>query len=175
MFVVKRGRVPVHVPEERLLPGVDHLHRAAGVQREQARVDLHGQVLAGAERAADAGQHQPHLVLGHAQAGRDLCLVHVQPLGGHVQLDAAVLGGHRQAGLGAEERLVLHADLIAAGDHDVSVRLRVSPSDPHVPDQVAAGVHRLRAGAQRGLGVGDRGQHLVVALTAADARRVVSG
>ena len=77
-------------------------------------MDLHGQVLARAERAADAGQHQPHLVFWQAEAGRDLRLVHVQPLGGHVQLDPAVLGGHRQAGLGAEERLVLHADLVAA-------------------------------------------------------------
>ena len=125
-------------------------------------MDLHGQVLARAERAADAGQHHPHLVFWHAQADRDLRLVHMQPLGGHVQLDPAVLGRHREAGLGPEERLVLHADLVAARDHDAGRGLRVSPPDPHVPDQVAAGVHRLRAGLQRGLGVGDRGQHLVV-------------
>jgi hypothetical protein len=103
--------MPVHVAEERLFPGVDHLHRSAGVQREQARVDLHGQVLAGAERAADAGQHHPHHVFRRAQAGRDLRLVHMQPLSGHVQLDPAVLGGHRQARFGPEKRLVLHADL----------------------------------------------------------------
>ena len=115
-----------------------------------------------AERAADAGQHHPHHVFRHAQAGRDLRLVHVQPLGGHVQLDPAVLGGHRQAGLGPEKRLVLHADLVAAADHDVGLRLRVSPPDPHVPDQVPARVHRLRAGLQRGFRVGDRGQHVVV-------------
>ena len=162
VLVIKGGRVPVHVAEERLLPGVDHLHRPAGVQRQQARVDLHGQVLARAERAADAGQHQPHLVFRQAQADRDLRLVHVQPLGGHVQLDPAVLGRHREAGLGPEERLVLHADLVAARDHDAGRGLRVSPPDPHVPDQVAAGVHRLRAGPQRGFGVGDRGQHLVI-------------
>ncbi len=125
-------------------------------------MDLHGQVFARAERAADAGQHQAHLVRGHVQAGRDLRLVHVQPLGGHVQVDPAVLGGHRQAGLGAEERLVLHADLVTAGDHEAGRRLRVSPPDPHVPDQVAARVHRIRSWPQRGFGVGDRGQHLVV-------------
>ena len=34
--------------------------------------------------------------------------------------------------------------------------------NPHVPDQVAVRMHRLRAGPQRGLGVGDRGQHLVI-------------
>ena len=93
-------------------------------------MDLHGQVLTRAERTADAGQHQPHLVFWHAEADRDLRLVHVQPLGGHVQLDPAVLGGHREAGLGAKERLVLHADLIAAGDHDVGRGLRVPPPDP---------------------------------------------
>ena len=78
-------------------------------------MDLHRQVLAAAEGAADAGQRHPDLVLGQAEHGRDLPQVGVQPLGGDVEVDAAVLGGHREARLGAEERLVLHAeDVLAA-------------------------------------------------------------
>jgi hypothetical protein len=124
-------------------------------------VDLHGQVLAGAEGPADPGQAQPHLPLGQAQAGGDLRLVDVQPLGCDVQVDPAVLGGHRETGLGAEERLVLHAHLVAAADHDLGPRLRVALADAHMPDQVAAGVDAVRLRAERGFGVGDRGHHLV--------------
>ena len=49
-------RVPVHVAGERLLAVVDDLHRPVRVQREQRAVDLHREVLAAAERAADAGE-----------------------------------------------------------------------------------------------------------------------
>ena len=59
------------------------------------------------------------MLLGQAEDGGDLPQVGVQPLGGDVQVDAAVLGGHREAGLGAEERLVLHAEDVLAGDDDV--------------------------------------------------------
>ena len=52
----------------------------AGAQREQARVDLHVDVLARAERPADPGQRDPHLLLGQPEAGRDLLPVDVQPL-----------------------------------------------------------------------------------------------
>ena len=112
-------------------------------------MDLHGQVFPGAERAADAGQGDAHLVLGQAEAGRDLAPVHVQPLGRHEQVDAAVLGGDRQPGLRAEERLVLHADLVLAADTTTSAHASGRPpADPHVADQVPARVQQGRAGAR---------------------------
>ena len=55
-------RMAVHVPGERLLAVVDDLHRAVRVQREQRAVHLHRQVLAAAERAADAGEMDAHLL-----------------------------------------------------------------------------------------------------------------
>ena len=92
-------------------------------------MDLQRQVLAGPEGAADAGQRDPHLFRGQAQAGRHLLLVDVQPLGGDEQVDAAVLGGDGQAGLGAQEGLVLHADLVLPADHDVGPVPRVAAAD----------------------------------------------
>ena len=83
---------------------------------------VHRQVLATAERAADTGQGEPHLLGRHRQRAADLLLVDVQPLGGDEQVDATVLGRHRQPGLRPEERLVLHADLVVALDHDVGRR-----------------------------------------------------
>ena len=84
-------------------------------------MDLQADVLAGAERAADAAEHEAHLLLGEPEAGGDLLAVLVQPLGGDVQLDAAaVVVGDRQRRLEPEERLVLHADLVGALDDDVA-------------------------------------------------------
>ena len=108
----------VDVTEERLLAAVEDLHRAAGAQGQQAGVDLHGQVLAGAEGAAHAGQGVIRTRSGQVEAGRQLVAVDVQPLGRDVQVDPALAVGDGQAGLGAEEGLVLHADLVFAGDHD---------------------------------------------------------
>ena len=113
MLEVHRGGVAVHVPEEGLLAVVDHLDRLAGVQREQARVHVHGQVLAAAERAAHAGERQPDLVGRQAERRADLALVDVQPLRRDVQVDAAIAVRDGQPSLRAEERLVLHADLVA--------------------------------------------------------------
>ncbi len=67
VLVPQGGRVPVHVAEEGLEAVVDHLDRLAGAQRQQAGVDLHRQVLAAAERAADPGER--HADLG-TPAGR---------------------------------------------------------------------------------------------------------
>ena len=103
-------RVPVHVAGERLLAVVDDLHRAVRVQREQRAVDLHREVLAAAERAADAGEVDAHLLERQAEARRDLRAVDVQPLRRDVDVDAALAVGHREPRLGAEERLVLDAD-----------------------------------------------------------------
>ena len=125
-------RVPVHVAGERLLAVVDDLHRAVRVQREQRAVDLHRQVLAPAERAADAGEVDAHLLERQPEARRDLRAVDVQPLGRDVDVDAALAVGHREARLGAEERLVLDADLVDAADRDVARGVGVAVADHDV-------------------------------------------
>ena len=109
-------------------------------------MDLHREVLAAAERAADAGQREPHLLRRQVEARGDLVAVDVQPLGGDVEVDAAVVVGHREAGLRAEERLVLHADLVLAGDDDVGGRVRVAVVDADVAQDVAGRVQRRRVG-----------------------------
>ena len=88
--VAHPGRMAVHVAEERLLAVVEHLHGALGVQRQQAQVDLQGDVLAGAERPAHAGEGEVNVGGCQAQGVGDLALVVVQPLGGDEQLHAAV-------------------------------------------------------------------------------------
>ncbi len=118
--------------EEGLVPGVDDLDRLAGALGQQAGVDLHREVLAAAERPADTRQGEPDLLLRQPEHRRDLLAVHVQPLGGDVEVDAAVLGRHREPGLRAEEGLVLHADLVGAADHDVR-------QGPHLVGHAEAG------------------------------------
>ena len=84
-------------------------------------MDLHRDVLAPAERAADAGEREAHLVLRQGERSGDLVAVDVQPLGRDEEVDPAVLGGHREPGLRPEERLVLHPHLVLAADHDVGL------------------------------------------------------
>ena len=45
-----------------------------------------------AERAAHAPEGEPHQFLGQAETLRHLLPIVVQPLGGHDQVDAAVVG-----------------------------------------------------------------------------------
>jgi hypothetical protein len=71
-------------------------------------VDLHRDVLAPAERAPDTGQRQAHLLGRQVERRGDLLAVDVQPLGGDVEVDAALVVRHREARLGPEEGLVLH-------------------------------------------------------------------
>jgi hypothetical protein len=134
--------VAVDVAEKGLEAVVDDLDRLARAQCQEAGVDLHRQVLAAAERAADAGERHPDLVLGQAEDGRDLAEVRVQPLGGDVEVHAAVLGRDREAGLRAEERLVLHAEGVLALDDEV----RAFPSGCHVAanDRLAVQDVRVR-------------------------------
>ena len=133
-------RVPVHVADERLLAVVDHLHGPARVQREQRAVDLHREVLAPAERAADAGEVDAHALGLEAEARRDLVAVDVQPLRRDVDVDAALAVGDREPGLGAEERLVLDPELVDARDGHVAARVRVAVPDHEVSDDVRARV-----------------------------------
>ena len=101
-------------------------------------------------------------LLRQAEAGGDLLAVLVQPLRGDVQLDAAaVVVGDGQRRLEAEERLVLHADLVGALDDDVAGGVGVAADDPLVAQDVAVGVdRRVRAGDRR-LRVEQRFEHLV--------------
>ena len=56
---------------------------------------------------------------GRPRLSGELVAVDVQPLRGDVEVDAALAVRDREARLGAEEGLVLHADLVLAGDDDV--------------------------------------------------------
>lgn len=94
------------------------------------------------EGAPHAAQHESHLVLGKIEAGCDLPTVDVQPLRRDVQLDAAVGTRDGQAGFGAHERLVLHADLVAALDGDVAHHGRVAVTQLDGPEHVAVGMDR---------------------------------
>lgn len=117
----------------------------------------------------------------------------MEPLGGDVEVDAAVLLGHGEAGLGAEEGLVLHAEGVLALDDDVGPlpgRRDVAAHDGlavhdigvrDVPDVVVVAVlvDQDRVGGGRGGLVGDHGQFAVVHLDlrggAAGRLRVVGG
>ena len=135
-------------------------------------MDLHAEVLAGAERAADAAERDPHLVGRQVEAGGDLVAVDVQPLGRHEQVDAAVLGGHREAGLGAEERLVLHPDLVVAGDHDVGGRVGSPCSMCTCRSRLPDGCSGSASSAFSGSVIGGRLESTSIR---AAARRAVSG
>ncbi len=156
-------------------------------------MDLHRDVLAAAEGTADAGERHAHLLRRQAQDRGDLLEVRVQPLGGDVEVDAAVLGGHGETGLRAEEGLVLHAEGVLALDDDVGALAgllhvaaddRLAVHDVRVRDVtgvvvVAALVDQRRVGGQgRGL-VRDERQLPVVDLDlggrAAGGLRVVGG
>ena len=82
----------------------------------------------------------PDLVVREAEAAGDLPAVDVEPLGGDLEVDAAVLGGGREAGFGAEEGLILHPDLVLAAHDDVRRGERVAVADVDVPHDVAAGM-----------------------------------
>ncbi len=163
VLVVHLGRMPMHVAVERLLAVVNHLHWFAQVQREHAHVDLDGQVLPAAERAADAGHGHPHLLRRQPERPRGLLAVGVQVLGRQVQVDPAVLGGDGQPGLGPQERLILHPDGVNAGHHDLGGGLRIALDDLLVAHHVAARVQLRQRVVVRGpLRVDDRLQYLVV-------------
>ena len=136
-------------------------------------MDLHGEVLAPAERAADAGEVDAHAVRRQAEARRHLVAVDVQPLRRDVDVDAALPVRHGQAGLGAEERLVLDPELVGSFDDDVGLRLGVAVADDDRADDVrprivvvavavgpALGVDRLHLGGA--LRVDDRVERLVL-------------
>ena len=166
-------RVAVDVADERLLAAVDHLHGPAGAEREQRGVKLDREVLPASERAPDTGQVDPHLLRLEPEAGRDLVAVDVEPLRRDVDVDPALAVRDRDAGLRAEEGLVLLAELVVAGDGDVARGVGVAPPDRQRANDVRASVlavavaldrpvdvQRLHLG--RALRVDDRLERLVL-------------
>ena len=151
------------VAQEGLLAGVDHLHGPPGSQRQEADLHLHAHVLAGPEGAADAGEVQADLLERKRQGGGDLLLVDVQPLGGDVEVDTAVIGRDREPGLGAHEGLVLHAGLVAALDDDCADGVGVAAADLLAEEHVSERMD--------GLGVDRRRRRRRAALAAHSRRR----
>lgn len=102
----------------------------------------------------------------------------MEPLGGDVEVDAAVLLGHGESGLGPEEGLVLHAEGVLAlhddvgapaGGGDVSAHDGLAVHDVGVRDVpdvvvVAVLVDQDRVGGGRGRLVGDDGEFAVLDL-----------
>ena len=148
------------VPEEGFFARIDHLHRAPGAQRQETDLHLHAEVFTGPEGTPHAGEVQPHLFGWQCEACRDLGLVDVQPLGGDVQVDAAVIRRDRQPRLRAHEGLILHAGLVAALDDDCSCCAGIAPADPLAVEDVA--VRMDRGGLGRGHRVDDRLRRVVV-------------
>ena len=99
-------------------------------------MDLHGEVLAPAEGAADAGEMDAHLLGLESEAGRDLVAIDVEPLGGDVDVDAALPVGDGQAGLGAEEGLILDAELVDALHRDGAFRVGITVADGQLAERV---------------------------------------
>ena len=159
--VPELGRMTVDVSIERLFAPVRHSHRASGREREQARVDLERHVLTRAERAADAGEHEMHLRFRQPEARRDLAQVLMQPLRSDMQLDAAVLSRNGKSSLWSESGLILHAELVLAGDDDFGGRVGIAVLDENVLDHVALLVKARGIRLQGGDRVGDRSEQLV--------------
>jgi hypothetical protein len=100
--------------DERLLAPVDELDRAPGVGASIAR----GSGSTGphaSKRPAHAGEVDAHL-LGREAEAQATWSRSTQPLGGDVDVDAALAVRNREPGLGAEECLVLDPDLVDALD-----------------------------------------------------------
>ena len=143
------------------------------MQREHRRVDLHREVLAPAERPADAGEVDPHLLRLETEARRDLVAVDVEPLRRHVDVHAALAVRDRDPRLRPEEGLVLLPDLvdpdtvtsasasgIAAADDDRADDVRPRIVAVAVSHRRPVRMQRLQLG--RPLGVDDRIQRLVL-------------
>ena len=116
-------------------------------------MDLHREVLAAAERAADAGEVDAHHLGREAEARRDLVAIDVQPLGRNVDVDAALTVGHREARFRAEERLVLDADVVHAAHAHVTLGIRVAVADDHVPHHVRPRIVAVAVRHRRAIGM----------------------
>ena len=122
---------------------------------------LHGQVLARAEGAANAGHREPDLLGRQSEDVRELLLVDVQPLGRDVEVDSTFGIRNREPGFRSERRLVLHADLVLATDHDIGPRHLVAVPDLHVARHIPVRVKPRCFRPERVLGLRHRTQDLV--------------
>src|SRR5438067_2844417 len=152
----------VNMAVKGFLPAVGHLDRPLRSQRQQAGMDLHADILARAEGAADAGEVEAYLCRWQIEAGGQLLEIGVQPLRGDEEIDATVGGGNRQARFGTEGRLVLHAGLVHPLHPDVGGRAGVAMDDREGAHNVALRMDRWGRRVERLLHVGDGGQDLVV-------------
>ena len=145
--------VPVDVAGERLLAVVDDLHRPVGVSASIAAWIC-------IERSSRPPNAPPtparwtRTCSGEsAEARRDLVAVDVEPLRRDVDVDAALAVRYREPGLGAEERLVLAAELVHALDGDVARDVRVAVTDHDRADDVRARVVAVAVAHRRAVGV----------------------
>ncbi len=158
-----RGRMPVHVSEEALLTAVGHTDRAASAQRQQTGVDLQADVFASTERAAHSPERQADLLRVEIEAGGDLGSILVQPLRRDEQIDACPTRiRQRQRGLQAQERLILHSDLVRALHDHLADQSLVAPDDALMADDVAGRVDGWMGAVDGPLGIGEGRQDLVL-------------
>ena len=112
-------------------------------------MDLQSEVLAGAEGAADPGEMDPDLIGLEAEAGVDLFMVLVDPLGGNVEVDAPNAVGNGEPRLRPEKGLVLLPDLVETLDGYISGRVRL-PVTARRRKTSSMPISRSRADALRG-------------------------
>src|SRR5207237_10423190 len=87
----------VHMAVKGFLPAVGHLDRPLRSQRQQAGMDLHTDILARAEGAADAGEVEAYLCRWQIEAGGQLLEIGVQSMGLDVEIVDDCSGGHLNA------------------------------------------------------------------------------
>jgi len=125
-------------------------------------MDLHADILARAKGAAHPGEVEAHFLGRQGEAGPELLLVGVEPLGRDEQVDATIGGRHREAGFRTERCLVLHAGLVAAFYPHLGAGVGIAVDDGQRTHHVALRVDGGGRFFERLLHVGDRGHNLVV-------------
>ena len=101
-------------------------------------MDLHREIFATTECAADAAQVDPHHLRRQREARRHLIAVDVQPLRRDMDVDPALAVGNGESRLRSEERLILDPDLVDTGDGDLALGLWIAVPDQHRADDVRA-------------------------------------
>ena len=169
--VLHLDRMALGVDEEALLARQRALHRALQQPGRQRGLGLVGHVLLAAERAAVGHQLDGDRVGVDAEDRGDLVAVvpHALPARVHVQVACRAVGvGHGQRGLGLEEGVLdalglehLVHDVGAGGQRGVDVAPPVLGHRQHVGVRAP---HRDLGVVDRGDGVGERPEHVVVDL-----------